>query len=305
MGKTKNKSYDFERVSRNMKKKNIASLILAFVLIIPLLNGCGSSDIASNSGSSSEDIISESNSSSSSSFWTDSNDEESTSNYNDGSVDTDNDRMDSESNGVTNESYFSLSDVPEYSGSPFVEINDNTPFFNEGDLTTEPRESYSDLDSLGRSGVAFVNVCKDTMPLFNRVPIFRIKPSGWHTVKYDNVDGKYLYNRCHLIGFQLAGNNDPENLITGTRYLNNTGMLPFENKIANYINDADDEDKDVHVLYRVTPIFDGNNLVASGVLMEAESVEDMGQSIHFNVFCYNVQPGIEIDYSTGDSKEVE
>jgi DNA-entry nuclease len=164
------------------------------------------------------------------------------------------------------ESSYSLDSIPDYSGSPYVTVNDNQPYFSDSDLTTTSFESYSDLDSLGRCGVAYACVSTDTMPTEERGSIGQIKPTGWHTVKYDCVDGKYLYNRCHLIGYQLTAENANEkNLITGTRYLNVDGMLPFENMVADYIKETDN-----HVLYRVTPIFDGDNLVASGVLMEAE-----------------------------------
>lgn len=191
----------------------------------------------------------------------------------------------------------SLSDIPEYSGDAYVTLNDNVPDFPESDFTSESFETYGDLDSLGRCSTAYANIGQDLMPTEKRGSIGQVKPSGWHTIKYDNVDGKYLYNRCHLIGYQLTAENANEkNLITGTRYLNTEGMLPFENMVADYIKETDN-----HVLYRVTPIFDGNNLVASGVQMEAESVEDEGEGILFNVFCYNVQPGISIDYATGDS----
>ena len=191
----------------------------------------------------------------------------------------------------------SLSDIPEYSGNAYVTLNDNVPDFPESDFTSESFETYSDLDSLRRCGTAYANIGQDLMPTEKRGSIGQVKPSGWHTVKYDNVDGKYLYNRCHLIGYQLTAENANEkNLITGTRYLNTEGMLPFENMVADYIKETDN-----HVLYRVTPVFDGNNLVATGVQMEAESVEDDGEGILFNVFCYNVQPGISIDYATGDS----
>lgn len=195
----------------------------------------------------------------------------------------------------------SLNDIPEFQDDiPYVELNNNVPNFTDEEKTiTETFENYSDLDSLGRCGVAYANLSLDTMPAEERGKIGMIKPSGWHTVKYDNVDGKYLYNRCHLIGFQLAGENANEkNLITGTRYLNVTGMLPFENKVADYIETSQN-----HVLYRVTPIYDGNNLLASGVQMEAYSVEDKGFGICFNVYCYNAQPGITIDYATGESHE--
>ncbi len=195
------------------------------------------------------------------------------------------------------ESSYSLDSIPGYSGNAYVTVNDNQPYFSDTDLTTTSFESYSELDSLGRCGVAYACVSTDTMPTEERGSIGQIKPSGWQTVKYDCVDGKYLYNRCHLIGYQLTAENaNEQNLITGTRYLNVDGMLPFENMVADYIKETGN-----HVLYRVTPIFDGNNLVASGVLMEAESVEDNGEGICFCVFCYNVQPGVTIDYATGDS----
>lgn len=194
-----------------------------------------------------------------------------------------------------------LADIPEYSGETYVVLNNNEPNFTEKDLKTEAYEYYSELDDDGRCGVAEANICEDLMPTEERGSIGQIKPSGWHSVKYDNVDGKYLYNRCHLIGFQLTGENANEkNLITGTRYMNTEGMLPFENMVADYIKETGN-----HVLYRVTPIFEGDNLVASGVQMEAKSVEDNGEGICFNVYVYNVQPGIEIDYATGDSRLAE
>ena len=191
-----------------------------------------------------------------------------------------------------------LEDVPAYEGEPYVEVAGNEPDFSEEDLEPESYESYSDLDSLGRCGVAQACVGQDLMPTEDRESIGQIKPTGWHTVKYDIVDGKYLYNRCHLIGWQLSGENANErNLITGTRYMNTEGMLPFENMVADYIKETDG-----HVLYRVTPIFVEDELVARGVQMEAYSIEDAGASICFNVFVYNVQPGIEIDYSDGSSR---
>ena len=193
---------------------------------------------------------------------------------------------------------FDLSSIPEYSGKPYVAVNGNVPYFTQSDYTTKPFETFSPLDSLGRCGVAYANVCIDIMPKEERGSIGSVKPSGWHTIKYENVEGKYLYNRCHLIGFQLSGENaNDENLITGTRYMNVDGMLPFENMVDDYVEETNN-----HVLYRVTPIFEGNNLLASGVLMEAWSVEDNGDGICFNVYCYNVQPGIEINYATGESK---
>ena len=195
---------------------------------------------------------------------------------------------------------FSLSDIPDYNNESYVTVNGNIPFFNESELTDKSFEIYSDLDDLGRCGVAYACIGKDIMPTEGRGNIGSIKPSGWQTVKYDNVDGKYLYNRCHLIGYQLSGENANEkNLITGTRYLNIECMLPFENMTADYINETGN-----HVLYRVTPIFDGDNLLASGVLMEGYSVEDNGDGICFNVFGYNVQPDITINYENGDSEAV-
>ena len=213
----------------------------------------------------------------------------------------------SNNNGQTNEtnSYVAsskdtnslLSSIPEYSKDPYVTINDNKPDFSESDFSTTSWEKYSPLDDLGRCGVAFANVGVDLMPTDSRGDIGSVKPTGWHSVKYDIVDGKYLYNRCHLIGYQLTAENaNKNNLITGTRYLNVTGMLPFENMVADYIKETNN-----HVLYRVTPIFEGNDLVAKGVQMEAKSVEDNGEGIEFNVFVYNVQPGITIDYKTGAS----
>lgn len=190
-----------------------------------------------------------------------------------------------------------LSQVPEYKNEPYVVINDNEPGFLEEDMSTEAYEFYSDLDTAGRCGVVHAILGKELMPTEKRESIGQVKPSGWKTVKYENVDGKYLYNRCHLIGFQLSGENANEkNLITGTRYMNTEGMLPFENMVADYIRETEN-----HVMYRVTPIFEGNNLVASGVQMEAKSVEDNGEGICFNVYVYNVQPGIKIEYATGES----
>ena len=186
-----------------------------------------------------------------------------------------------------------------YQGEPYVVINDNNPDFTEADMTTASFESYGELDGLGRCTTAYANIGKDLMPTEKRGSIGEVKPTGWQTAKYDNVDGKYLYNRCHLIGYQLTGENaNAKNLITGTRYLNVDGMLPFENMVADYIKETGN-----HVLYRVTPVFSGDNLVASGVQMEAESVEDNGDGILFNVYCFNAQPGIAIDYATGDSHQ--
>lgn len=194
---------------------------------------------------------------------------------------------------------FNLDEIPEFDGkTPYVTINNNVPEFNEEDLKPKSFESYSDLDQLKRCGVAYACIGVETMPTESRQAINKIKPTGWQNARYDFIDGKYLYNRCHLIGFQLTAENANEkNLITGTRYLNVEGMLPFENQVAEYV-----KKNKKHVLYRVTPIFKGDNLVASGVQMEAESVEDKGQSVLFNVYVYNNQPGVVIDYFTGASK---
>ena len=192
-----------------------------------------------------------------------------------------------------------MEDVPDYSGQPYVVLEDNWPGFDAGELTLEPFERYSELDYLGRCGAAYAKICLEIMPTEPRGDIGQVRPSGWQTVKYDSVDGKYLYNRCHLIGYQLAGENaNPQNLITGTRYMNVEGMLPFENMVDDYVENTGN-----HVLYRVTPVFEGSNLVASGVQMEAFSVEDEGEGVCFNVYVYNVQPGIGIDYATGESWE--
>lgn len=197
---------------------------------------------------------------------------------------------------------FNLDDIPEFDGkTPYVIINNNEPNFPEEDFNSNSFEKYSELDSLGRCGVAYANVSKETMPTEARGEISKVKPTGWHTVKYDCVEGKYLYNRCHLIGYQLTAENaNKQNLITGTRYLNVDGMLPFENQVAEYV-----KQENGHVLYRVTPIFKENNLVANGVQMEAESVEDKGEKVKFNVYAYNVQPNIKIDYLTGNSELIE
>ena len=184
-----------------------------------------------------------------------------------------------------------------YDGSPYVEVNNNIPDFPESDFTTTSFETYGKLDSLGRCTTAYANIGQDLMPTEKRGDISQVKPSGWHSVRYDCVEGKSLYNRCHLIGYQLTAENaNDKNLITGTRYLNTEGMLPFENMVADYIKETGN-----HVLYRVTPIYNGDNLVADGVQMEAMSVEDDGEGITYHVYCYNVQPGVGIDYATGDS----
>ena len=191
----------------------------------------------------------------------------------------------------------SLEELPAYTGEPYVVVNENEPSFSDEDKNGPVYEYYSELDGLGRCGFAEAKISRELMPEEERGAIGSVKPSGWQTVKYDSVDGKYLYNRCHLIGYQLTGENANEkNLITGTRYLNVEGMLPWENEVAAYIERTGDA-----VMYRVTPVFEGTDLVASGVQMEAESIES--DEIRFNVFVFNVQPGIEIDYATGESRE--
>ncbi len=198
------------------------------------------------------------------------------------------------------ENSISTDDIQPYTYYPYTTINNNMPEFEANDYT-ESFEEYGKLDSLGRCTTCIANIGTDLMPTEERGAIGSVKPTGWHIAKYNNVDGKYLYNRCHLIGYQLTAENaNPNNLITGTRYLNIEGMLPFENKVAEYIKTTNN-----HVLYRVTPVFKDDELVARGVQMEAYSIEDSGKGIQFNVYCYNVQPGIEIDYSTGESKAVE
>ena len=195
-----------------------------------------------------------------------------------------------------------LSNIPEYSGNPYTKINGNVPNISESELQTETYETYSELDELGRCGTAEAVLGLETMPTEDRGSIGMVKPSGWQTIRYDDiVDGNYLYNRCHLIAFQLSSENvNEKNLITGTRYMNVEGMLPFENMVADYIKETGN-----HVFYRVTPIFEGDNLVVNGVQMEAYSIEDAGSGIEFNVFVYNVQPQIEINYATGESRLVE
>ena len=206
---------------------------------------------------------------------------------------------DNEQNGAHSDDIgaeFDFSALPPYSGDPYISVCGGDPDFSEDEITSVSFEYYSELDALGRCGVCIASVGQDIMPTEKRGSIGQVKPTGWHTVKYDFVDGKYLYNRCHPIGFQLTGENaNKRNLITGTRYLNVEGMLPFENMVADYVKETGN-----HVMYRVTPIFVGDELLARGVHIEAESVEDGGDGIMFNVFCYNVQPGVVLDYATGE-----
>lgn len=189
--------------------------------------------------------------------------------------------------------------IPPYAGEPYVVLNGGIPTFSEAELTTVAYESYASLDALGRCGAALASCGTEIMPAEDeeRGSISHISPTGWVQAQYDCVPGKYLYNRAHLIGWQLSAENaNRQNLITGTRYMNNEGMLPFENMVADYIKETGN-----HVAYRVTPVFEGENLLCSGVQMEAYSIEDGGQGICFNVYCYNVQPGVTIDYATGES----
>ena len=268
----------------------LANIILAGVLV---LGGCADAGDSSQSSSSKETTTQESASS-----------EDQNTNAEDSSDDTSaqadsGNTAGSDTAGKTKAktSAVSTSKIPKYSGSPYIKVHNNVPFFKKSDLTKKVFEKYSKLDALGRCRTAYANVCKATMPTEKRGRIGMVKPSGWHTVKYNNVDGKYLYNRCHLIGYQLTAENANEsNLMTGTRYLNVDGMLPFENMVADYVKETNN-----HVLYRVTPIYTDENLLADGVLMEAESVEDKGKGISYCVYVYNVQPGIKINYETGDS----
>lgn len=205
--------------------------------------------------------------------------------------------LDEKNNIEQNKESYKLEDIPEYNGEDYVIIDNNNPDFTDEDKASKDFERYEDLDKLGRATLAYANISKELMPTEERGAIGMIKPSGWHTIKYDIIDGKYLYNRCHLIGYQLTGENaNRNNLITCTRHMNTKAMLKFENMVADYIKETNN-----HVLYRVTPIYDGDNLLASGVLMEGFSIEDNGEGIKFKVFVYNVQEGIEIDYKTGDS----
>lgn len=266
----------------NFKKKN--SVVIALIFLLSFLVACTSIE-GGNDSITQETITSKIS-------------EEESSLYESSITKEDNEQTTTSNETTTNDSV-NLSTIPEYSGTAYVVLDNNQPrFSDEEKLRTDAFEIYSNLDSLGRCGLAYANICKELMPTTKRGDIGQIRPSGWHTVKYnDLIDGNYLYNRCHLIAYQLAGENANEkNLITGTRYLNVVGMLPFENKVDDYVDSTGN-----HVLYRVTPIFDGNNLVASGVQMEAWSVEDGGKGVCFNVYCYNVQPYIGIDYATGDS----
>ena len=204
-------------------------------------------------------------------------------------------------NNINKENTVSLETIPQFVGKAYVELNGNIPSFPEEDKTKQSFEHYEKLDVLGRARGAYANIGKETMPKEKRGSISSVHPTGWNNTQYNFVDGKYLYNRCHLIGYQLTAENANErNLITGTRYMNVEGMLPFENMVADYIKETGN-----HVLYRVTPIYEGDNLVANGVEMEAESIEDNGEGIQFHVFVYNVQPLVDIDYRDGSSQKTK
>ena len=284
-----------------MKKLKLllANILLAGVLV---LGGCADAGERSQSSSSKETTAQESGSSENQSAETstDSSDDTSSQTDFDNSSGADTAGKAKTATSKAKTSAVSTSKIPKYSGSPYIKVHNNVPFFKRSDLTKKVFEKYSKLDALGRCRTAYANVCKATMPTEKRGRIGMVKPSGWHTVKYNNVDGKYLYNRCHLIGYQLTAENANErNLMTGTRYLNVDGMLPFENMVADYVKETNN-----HVLYRVTPVFNQDELVARGVKMEGWSVEDNGESVCFNVFVYNVQPGISICYADGTNSRI-
>lgn len=287
-----------------MKRRTI-STFLSLMLCLSLLSACGTTTDVPINGSNRDIAFEETQQEESAegSDSTTSENGESASDPESGKDDSVSDKAQPsqpEQNANENEApAFSLSSIAEYTDKPYVAVNGNAPYFTESELTDQSYEYYSDLDALGRCGTACASIGQDLMPTELRGSIGMVKPTGWHTVRYDDlVDGKYLYNRCHLIGFQLTGENaNTKNLITGTRYLNIEGMLPFENMVADYVKENGN-----HVMYRVTPIFEGDNLLANGVLMEGYSVEDKGAGVSYCVFAYNVQPGIEIDYATGESK---
>lgn len=270
-----------------IKKSLIAGmLLLVIVLSIPI--GCDVDD--STYKYTSKDMYSDE--------MTDVSNSESEKTVNTSTEDTT--RLTDNINVLSGQNAIAITQIPEYSGTPYVVINNNIPQFSDTDLSNVSYEYYGELDRLGRCTTAYACIGKDIMPTEERGKIGSVKPTGWHTVKYDIVEGKYLYNRCHLIGYQLTGENaNNKNLITGTRYMNVEGMLPFENMVEDYISETNN-----HVMYRVTPVFEGDNLLANGVQMEAKSVEDSGEGILFNVFCYNVQPHVTINYANGDSAEI-
>ena len=282
-------------------KKRISALLMALMLAVGMLSGCDNTSINSSDTGKTKVILATDTQTQDDSL---NNKTQVVDNDDSANITTKAQNSNKSANSSKNESNKSKATksskstkIPEYNGKAYVELNGNNPEFKSKEITDKSFEKYGSLDSLGRCTVCVASVGKEIMPTEKRGEIGMVKPTGWHTVKYDFVDGKYLYNRCHLIGYQLTGENaNGKNLITGTRYLNVTGMLPFEDMVADYVKETSN-----HVMYRVTPIFEGNNLVAKGVKMEGYSVEDKGEGISFNVFCYNIQPGVTIDYATGDS----
>ena len=282
-------------------KKRISALLMALMLAVGMLSGCDNTSINSSDSGKTKVILATDTQTQDDSL---NNKTQVVDNDDSANITTKAQKSNKSANSSKNESNKSKATksskstkIPEYNGKAYVELNGNNPEFKSKEITDKSFEKYGSLDSLGRCTVCVASVGKEIMPTEKRGEIGMVKPTGWRTVKYDFVDGKYLYNRCHLIGYQLTGENaNGKNLITGTRYLNVTGMLPFEDMVADYVKETSN-----HVMYRVTPIFEGNNLVAKGVKMEGYSVEDKGEGISFNVFCYNVQPGVTIDYATGDS----
>lgn len=273
------KSKKMKKCNSILKWHNMRVMLLTFCMfmMMSVTSGCGTTEPAQSTQEITDDI------------------EEKTQEQTD--TEEQEKSLPSTENATTIEETFDFAAIPAYDGKAYVTVNDNIPFFTEEELGSASYETYGELDPLGRCTVCVASVGQNLMPTEERGSIGVVKPTGWHTVKYDFVDGKYLYNRCHLIGYQLTGENANEkNLITGTRYLNIEGMLPFENMVADYVKETDQ-----HVMYRVTPVFEGDNLLASGVLMEGKSVEDNGEGILFCVFAYNVQPGVTIDYATGES----
>lgn len=276
--------------------RRLIALLLSVVMILSLA-GCNLDAGIANNGSSNQTVSSQIQNSGASLGSTD--DASSSSRSTDDLPSSETDRPSKANVGNGTATAIDPSQLPAYSGSPYTVVNGNQPNFSASELTTVAYEKYSSLDSLGRCGVALASCGKEIMPEPNeeRGSISSIKPTGWIQAKYSGISGGYLWNRCHLIGWQLSAENaNKQNLVTGTRYMNVDGMLPFENMVADYIRETGN-----HVAYRVTPIFEGNNLVCSGVQMEAYSIEDDGEGICFNVNCYNIQPGITINYSTGAS----
>lgn len=272
----------------NKIKKSLIAGMLLFAIVLSIPTGC---DVDGTTYKyTSKDMYSDEK--------TDISDSESEKAVNASTEDTT--RLTDNTDALGEQNAIAITQIPQYSGAPYVVINNNIPQFSDTDLSNVSYEYYGELDRLGRCTTAYACIGKDIMPTGERGKIGSVKPTGWHMVKYDIVEGKYLYNRCHLIGYQLTGENaNNKNLITGTRYMNVEGMLPFENMVEDYISETNN-----HVMYRVTPVFEGDNLLANGVQMEAKSVEDNGEGILFNVFCYNVQPHVTINYANGDSAEI-